>query len=143
MNDNGIRFRVLFTLYARKFSTFRKFHYLQDLLNEAELTNNDVARVQVVIERSNSLGMGKLVEYVKKTGARHYLSDIEIGNEGMNRVERLVANTIADPSPLQLTKDEEKKFNEIKNESDNIKRAKDLYNFILENRAQFFEVATF
>lgn len=143
MNDNGILFRVLFTLYARKYTTFQRFHWLNDLLNQAGLTKEDVTRVQVVIERSNSLGMGIVIKYAKKTGAPHYLSDIEIENEGMNRVDRLVANTVSDPSSLSLNKEEETKFNEIKNENDIIKKTENLYNFILENRSQFFEVMTF
>lgn len=139
MNDNEIYFRVLFALYSRKYTRFPKYHHLQDLLGVSGLTTENVNKVQVNIERLNGLGMGKLVSYVKKTGPPHYLSDIEIEVEGVNRVEKLIRNTISDPSPLKLTEDEMKSFSVIQKETDSVKQSANFCNFILKNKHHFFE----
>lgn len=140
MNDNELRFRILFSLYSRKYSTFHNYHFLQNLLGDAKLGGEDVNKVQIFIERMNEEGR---VKFKKNESARHYLGDIEITIDGIGSVERLMNNTFDDPSPLTLTPEEEKVFEEIKNESNDAKKANRFCDFILEKKHHFFETDVF
>jgi len=141
LNDNELRFRILSSLYARKHSTFHKYHWLMDLLNDAGLSGEDVTKVQVFLERVQSEGRISLTK--NDVTAPHYLEDIEITAKGFKNVENLMKNTFDDPSTLNLTTDEKLIFEKIKNELDNAKKAKEFCNFILENKHHFFETEVF
>lgn len=141
LNDNEMRFRILSSIYSRKHSTFHRFHWLLDLLNDAGLSGEDLTRVQVFLERVRDEGRLSLTK--NNVSAPHYLEDIEISTKGFEDVEKLMENTFDDPSPLNLTDDEKPIFEAIKNESNNAKKAKKFCDFILENKHHFFETEVF
>ena len=141
MNDNELRFRILFSLYSRKHLIFHKFHWLRELLSDAGLSSEDVTRVQVFLERMKNERSVSLTK--KDVSTPHYLEDVEITPDGFESVKNLMKNTFDDPSPLNLTPDEEVTFTEIKNESDNAKKSKKFCDFILEHKHNFFETEVF